>query len=192
MESISDQLQAAATDVERADLPKDLQPSAFVLAFWARNLSSTIAGRDTPVGGPTIIDPDQPSSDRPALVAQRLSLDAAQVETIFDFTADEIDLIVSPRLLDTTNVGAALEIAYLLAAARQACGEQWTDGGMIRDAVQERGRYDGNFNRVFTQIDGNGASVKKDGRDRRIKLNAVGFERATEIAKRLAAPGASS
>jgi hypothetical protein len=124
------------------------------------------------------------------LVAQHLSLDRAQVETTFDFTGEEIDPTVSPRLLDTTNVDAALEVAYLLSAARQACGEQWTDGGVIRGVVQERGRYDRNFN--FTQIDGNGASVKREGRDRRIKLNAVGFERATEIAKRLAASGMPS
>lgn len=190
MTSISEQLKAAANDVEEANVPEGLRESAFVLAFWARHGSSS-AGAVIDRSQTTPESPDQ-ASDQSALVGEYLGLDPRYVEAVLDFSAEEIELIVSPRLFDSSNMAAAIEIAYLLAAARQACGEQWTDDATIRQVVQERGRYGTNFSRMYAQIDGNGASVKGEGRDRRVKLNAVGFERAAEIAQRLATATVSS
>jgi hypothetical protein len=191
MNSITDDLRAAAEDVQGADLPQGLESAALVLAFWARRSGQSAAN--------SLVPPHAPAGGAPvatdgaaAQIAGRLGLEPAEVEGVYDFSEEEVALLVSPRFLEESNHGGATQVAYLIAAARQACGEDWTHAAPIREVAKERGRLDGNFKVVLDKLDGNGASVKGEGHGRRVKLNAIGFEKAGEIARGLAAAAAAS
>jgi hypothetical protein len=191
MTSIVDDLKAAAEDVKEAGLPESLQPAGFTIAFWSRRHAGSPLDKSNLQAAPEM-DSDKMPEGQAAQIATRLKLEHHEVENVFDFSDGDLSLLVSPRFLDTGNRAGATQIAYLIAAGRQACGEEWTEAAAIREVVKERGRLDGNFNVVLGNLDGNGASVKGVGRDRKVKLNAVGIEKAAEIARALAAKAVTS
>lgn len=184
-------LRAAAAAVEKADIPRELQGAAFVAAFWADRASgSPIGTAVTPrltsvhadVTGEQGVDE---GGTKASIVATKLGASIDDIELVYEFS-DPLRLLVAPSNLPSSKREACIRIAYLVAAARQALGEDWSPSEAIRAVAQDRDRYDGNFSRIWDEIDGKGLSTRGVARSPEIKLNGGGFERAGRIARELA------
>jgi len=96
------------------------------------------------------------------------------------------------RSLSSKKQQAMREVAYLVAAGRQAIGlEEFTGWKTIRDTCENRGVLDSsNFGLAMGKLDGEGLRIKGKGAARELKINAAGYEKAGEIIIRMAGEGA--
>jgi hypothetical protein len=80
------------------------------------------------------------------------------------------------------------EVAYLVAAGRQAIGlEEFTGWKTIRDVCENRGVLDSsNFGLAMGKLDGEGLRIRGKGSTRELKVNAAGYEKAGAIITRMA------
>jgi hypothetical protein len=135
----------------------------------------------------------QPANHAGAIgkIAVKLGVGAEVVERSFEVEGDEVHLSVARRVLAGSNKGATRELAYLTAASRQAAEiEDHTATGTIKAVCDRFGVLDDpNFGRTMRELDGEGLRLSGSGHGRRFKINNVGYERASEIVKRIASEG---
>jgi hypothetical protein len=119
-------------------------------------------------------------------VANRLRLDRAVVADVFDDGDGSIDVIVSPRKLDPAKARATKQLALLVVAARQAAElEEWTDVDEVRRLAEDYKKYDSaNFASAIKEMQDD-FRVKQVGRKITVKLGRPGWDRATELVRRL-------
>lgn len=120
-------------------------------------------------------------------VADRLRLDRAVVADVFDDSDGSIDVIVAPRKLDPAKARATKQLALLVVSARQAAElEEWTDVDEIRRLAEDYKKYDSaNFASAIKEMQDD-FRFKQVGRKITVKLGRPGWERASEMVRRLA------
>lgn len=91
-------------------------------------------------------------------------------------------------LLADSRRDAMQEASLLIASARQAMGlEEWTSSDTMREHCDDRGVLDSpNFARALGALKDRGVRLKDAGRKKEAKVNAVGFENAGTIVRRIA------
>lgn len=114
--------------------------------------------------------------------AKALGIGPEQVERVFGFDGERLDVIISPRHLTQNNAGATKELALLYCAGVQASGlGEWVHIDSIRHLVEEFGRYDGsNFSRAVSSMKGD-LWIRNSGSKRELKATRDGLERAREL-----------
>jgi hypothetical protein len=186
-ESLAKAFRSARDAVDAADLPADLRVAAFEKAL------ATLLG-DAPVSGPA----DQagnggsagPGEVAPAAknVAARLRVDEQEVTRVLEFDDGAVHILVPRSSLPKAKSEAIQQIALLVAAGRQAAGidaEGWTHQGHIREATEVLGVEDhSNFATHMKKL--NGVRSRGSGKTGELKMNAVGFEAAGDLIRRLA------
>ena len=186
-ESLAKAFRSARDAVDAADLPADLRVAAFEKAL------ATLLG-DAPVSGPA--DPagnggsENPGEVAPAAkkVAARLRVDEHQVTRVLEFEDDAVHILVPRSSLPKAKSEAIQQVALLVAAGRQASGidaEGWTHQRHIREATEVLGVDDhSNFAAHMKKL--NGVRSQGSGKTGELKMNAVGFEAAGDLIRRLA------
>ena len=184
--SVVQAVKSALSALDEGGVPKELREVAFKRLLdeylggqpaGSRNDRTTAPDGDHNGGG------DGSELER---IATKLGVDQAQIEQVFDADEHGIHLNVSRSRLDSKTKGAAQEVARLVAAGRQAGGqEEWTPLEAIGDAADDPDVKDSNFSKHMTAMGGDGLRVRGSGRQREIKLNNVGFEAAAAIVRRV-------
>ena len=125
-------------------------------------------------------------------IAAKFHVDVQTVERFFEVDDDGVHLLIPTRSLSSKKQQATQEVAYLVAAGRQAIGlEEFTGWKTIRDTCENRGVPDSsNFGLAMGKLDGDGLRIKGKGGCRELKINAAGYEKAGEIITRMAGEGA--
>lgn len=187
-------LRAALAAVDAAGVPAELREVAFGKAFDAaygapapvrrREVPSRPQGeRDGEPGSP-------PSADWVSQLSAKMAVDPPIVERAYDFDSEGLHLTVSGRTLGSEGAMKAMEwVARLVIAGRQAAGlEEWTDANTVREVCHERGAWsEGNFGKIWREIDGDGFRLRGSMRSREAKANARGFEETGALVRRLVA-----
>ena len=121
-------------------------------------------------------------------IAAALNMDVDTVERVFEAEGDEIHIIVAPKALASAKQTATRELAYLVSASRQAAGiEDQTAAATIKDVCDHFGVLDtNNFGGAITKLGGEGLRISGSGESRHLKINKVGYEKASEIVARVA------
>jgi hypothetical protein len=125
-------------------------------------------------------------------IAAKLKIGSVIAERVFAVDGDEVHLGVARKALADSRKAATQEIAYLIAAGRQASGlEEITAASVIRDVCEQVGVLDGNnYGAAIRELQGHGFLIKGSGNSRELKINQVGYEKASEIVTRITSEAA--
>ncbi len=178
-------LKAALAVLDEADVPEDLREVAF------NRLLDQYLGAPRPQGGggdTRIPVPPISTNQGSAIgkIATKLDIDQAVIEQVFDEDEDGVHLNISRFRLDNQKKTAAQEVARLVAAGRQASEqEEWTSLAVIGEVADSLDVKDSNFSKHMTAMKGDGLRIRGTGGQREAKVNAVGFEAASSIVRRV-------
>jgi len=176
---VSEILRQAADIVVAADIPKELQPVAYGKAVELISDSIQLPERGTSKHS------DSRDGDPVGRIASTLKVERDVVEDTYEITDDGVSLVVSPSKLEQQKTKATKQIALLVAAARQATGEEWTQSKTIRAVVDDYGKLDGpNFASSISEL-GDFLKFAGSGPARRLKLRRSGFDEAAALIKQL-------
>lgn len=182
-------LAAAAKAVDDANVPQELRSLAFERAIDLLSRSSA-----TPPAAPggqhsgTETDALQshPAESPLNRVAARLRLQRDAIEAVYTENGAEVEVSVPTDRLSAKKSTATREIAVLVAAARQANGEEYTPSEPIRVVAQDYDRFDGpNFASALNEMKGTFLAAGTP-RNRTLKLTKPGWKAATDLVTRLA------
>lgn len=173
-------------ELTRSELPEPFQLAAFPVLL-ERELGAPAA---SPPGSPLPADSAASIADASGAeaLARRVGRGLDQLEDIYDFSAASVALIVSPGRLAPTVAHATMQIALLVAAARQGAeGHDWTPAAEIRAVCQDYSRFDGsNFATTLTSMHGQFAFRGK-GQGREVRLTRPGWEAVSNLLDELGA-----
>lgn len=180
---VEDLVQSTVKIIKDTKVPPEATSVAFEKIF---DLLSGAKPRGT-TRDTTRDEPDGDTDDPLEKIAQRLHVDLATVEKVFDFHGGELNLAISANKLSSSKSRATGEIALLLAAGRQAIG---LDGAgthvtVIREAAKNYKRLDGpNFATSIGALDKT-MTVRGSGRDRSLKMTTPAWSSAAELVQKL-------
>jgi hypothetical protein len=185
--AVVESLRSAVAAVEEANVPEDLRVAAFTAALaglpGAPRSETKDAGKQQGRSTVPIID----TADGVDLIAAKLGVSLAQAATVYDVDDDGVHLTIKRSALNATKKLAQQEVTYLVVAGRQAVGlDEWTSTRLAIQVTHDRGVHDTNVSKAISALDGDGLRFRGSGGQREMKMNAVGFSKATEILKRLA------
>ena len=186
-ESLSAAFRSARDAVDAADLPADLRVAAFERALTTLLGGASASGSADPTGdgASEVSEEVAPAAKK---VAARLRVDERQVTRVLDFDEDGVHILVPRSSLPKPKSEAIQQIALLVAAGRQASGidpEGWTHQGHVREATEALGVDDhSNFAAHMKKLAG--VRSRGSGKTGELKMNAVGFEAAGNLIRRLA------
>jgi hypothetical protein len=185
-DQLAESLRKAIAAVAAADVPDDLREVAFAKSIEyllpEKESSSPPGGRTTPPRNPP------PAGEGLAAIASKLDVQTDEAERVYELDGDTLHLVIGKKSLPTSKKASVQELAYLVAAGRQAAGlDETTTAETLRTVCEDFDVFDGNFAKSLTQVSGEGLRMSGPARDRAIKVNKAGYEKAGEIVKRLAA-----
>jgi hypothetical protein len=193
-DSTVEALKAAVAALEDARVPEDLREVAFsrvldnYLANEAGPSSASVPSGGTGAEGGGGGETADPSGKLQAL-AGKLDVGTDAVERVYDIDEDGVHLNIPRSKLDRKKKLAQQEAARLVAAARQATGdEQWTPVEVIGEAADDLGVKDTNFSKNISALNGVGLRIRGSAGKRELKMNQVGYEATAEIVRRLSEP----
>lgn len=179
-------LEAAVAAVKAAKVPKDLRVAAFNAAFYGSAATSTASAAGVSTTPATRSSKSDGQPEGVAGIAEKLELDEGLVGQVYDVDEDGVHLTIKRASLSDTKKFAQQEVTYLLVAGRQAVGlEDWTLTRTVIDATHDRGVHDTNVSKAVSALDGDGFRFRGPNSKREMKINAVGYTKASEIVKRL-------
>jgi hypothetical protein len=189
IDAVTDALRSAHEAVDAAGVPQELRVAAFEKAAKALLSPAGPPGPGTEpsgMGAPgTGADPDSAVGR----AARKLHVEEVQVSRVLDFDEDGVHVLLQRSRFSSKKSEAIQQVALLVVAGRQAGGldpEGWTHQGHVRDATEALGVDDRkNFALHLKRLDG--VRTRGSGRTGELKMNAVGFEAAGELLRRLAA-----
>lgn len=120
-------------------------------------------------------------------IAEKLGVDVAAVEQVYDYHGGELHLAVHPDKLAPSKSRATAEIAQLLAAGRQAIGldESSTHVSLVREEAEHFKRYDqANFATTINSLS-KVMTVRGSGRERTLKMTSPAWRAVTDLVRRL-------
>jgi len=193
-----DALIEVLADIEAAKVPDDLRETAFAMGLDLK--LGLVKARPTLPAGATVMETQPPSADgqpkllasgtggAAAALASRLGVSVEDIGEVFDFDGSDPDLIVGTGKLSSGAAAATKEIAVLIAAARQATGEEWTPFAEIRAVADQYGKLDSaNFASTMKELEDYFSFRSPSPRKREVKLNRPGWERASALVATLVA-----
>jgi hypothetical protein len=171
-EHLVEALRGAVQALSEAKVPDDLREIAFAKALDhllgnaapGRRVEGSGehpgAGGDDGSGGKSV-DLGNPLGK----IAAKFHVDVQTVERFFEVDDDGVHLLMPTRSLSSKKQQAMQEVAYLVAAGRQAIGlEEFTGWKTIRDTCENRGVLDSsNFGLAMGRLDGEGLRIKGKG-----------------------------
>jgi hypothetical protein len=191
---VSDILVRALKEVDDANIPDELRAVAFEKAV---DLVRVDAG--VPIGQPqqppgngaaAPAGEAEPAADTTPLgrIARRLKLDIEVVKDVFDHGEQGFQVIVSPRKLEKQRQAATRQLALLVAAGRQAAGddEDWTALDKIRTVCADYNKLDSSNFAAHIKTMGDEFTVKGSGQKREVKVTRPGWDAARELVEKLA------
>jgi hypothetical protein len=180
----SDIVSRAWAAVENSGLPKERALEAAALREVIRLLAADKASTAfVPIGQAGAIHPSG-QLDR---LAAKVQLPIEIVEEVFTEDADGVQISVHPARLAPSKSAATRQLALLVAAQRQAAGEDQTDVDEIRHTAVEFARYDApNFSSAMNELRG-AFLFKGPPRQRTLKLTRAGWTQASDLIRELAA-----
>ncbi len=190
---LTDILRNVMASLDEANVPDDLRQVAFAKAFdLIAGVPVALPGSPPPA---LLVNPPAGGSgdgrgDAIGGIATRLGITPLQAGQVFDVDGEGVHLTVSPSAFNAKKRFAMQEVIRVMSAARQALElEEFTPTSELRRVCEDRGVLDsGNFSSALSGLDGDGLRLRGSGAAREVKLNARGFEKAGEVAKRLAEP----
>jgi len=191
IDAVTDALRSAHEAVDAAGVPQDLRVAAFEKAATALLSPAGPPGPGTEPGGMGAPDPGTGADPDSAVgrAAQKLHVEEEQLSRVLDFDEDGVHVLLRRSRFSSKKSEAIQQVALLVVAGRQAGGldpEGWTHQGQVRDATEALGVDDRkNFALHLKRLDG--VRTRGSGRTGELKMNAVGFEAAGELLRRLAA-----
>ncbi|HEX8066298.1 MAG TPA: hypothetical protein VF520_07215 [Thermoleophilaceae bacterium] len=182
-EPLVDRLRTAAAVVDQAELPQDLRPAAFVLAY--QSVLPPESAHPTS-GAATDETSSTPRSGR-GLGEALGGVEDWKLDLIYDISDDNVGLMLPTRALPDSKRAAMAAVTLLVVAARQALQlDEWTEAETVRRVCEDRGVLDRNFATVLDRLNGRGIRVRGRGRTKEIRMNAAGFEEAGRLVERMA------
>jgi hypothetical protein len=188
----ADLLKRALSSISEAKIPDDLRVVAFAKAF------DVLAADQAPMPHPTLPSASGTAGPLPAAIrsgsslgriAQRLERTEAAIEALFHIEGDDLEVIVNPNKLDSQKSKGTEQLAQLVAAGRQATGldeDGWTNVDVIRGICEHFGRLDaGNFAATIKNMR-DVFLVRGEGRGRKVKLTAPGWQKVAVLIDELA------
>jgi hypothetical protein len=109
---------------------------------------------------------------------------------VYDSKGSELSYVISPRKLASAKSEATRQLAQIVALGRQAAGlEEWTPSSLIREVVQEYGKFDSaNFSSHVQGLDKDNAVLfRGKGASREIKVTRAGIESMADAIRALLA-----
>lgn len=188
-DDVKNVLAAATKAVDDANVPQELRSLAFERAIDLLSRSSAplpAALGGLPSGTETGTPPSHPAESPLNRVATRLRLQRDAVEAVYTDDGAEVEVSVPTDRLSAKKSTATREIALLVAAARQANGEEYTPSEAIRTVAQDYDRFDGpNFASALNEMKGTFLATGTP-RNRSFKLTKPGWKAATDLVTRIA------
>ena len=121
-------------------------------------------------------------------VADRLRIDAAAVENIFDLTGERPKLAIHSSKLPSGNRAGQRQIALLICSAHAALGLE-TGSSDIRAAAEGLDLLDRNFMSNLAGFDEFAIRGKKGSPNRQVRLKGSGWEAVWRLVQELTADG---
>jgi hypothetical protein len=177
-EKLVESLETAARVIKEADLPAELEQPAF-----EKLLESLLHSQPGASAYATPRYEENLEMPRAGLerAARRLKVEPALLERVVDFDDDRVHIAASRSQFNPKKSRAIQEVTLLVAGSRQAAGlEEWTPLHTIREACADLGVDDrSNFATHIKSLTG----IRQRGRGKtgEIKMNSVGFERASAL-----------
>ncbi len=188
IDAVANALRSAHEAVDAAGVPQDLRVAAFEKAATALLSPAGPPASGTEPGGIGAPDPGADPDSAVGRAAQKLQVEEAQLSRVLDFDEDGVHVLLQRSRFSSKKSEAIQQVALLVVAGRQAGGldpEGWTHQGQVRDATEALGVDDRkNFALHLKRLDG--VRTRGSGRTGELKMNAVGFEAAGELLRRLA------
>ena len=166
--------------VDAVDVPTDLRSAALGCVFGA--LGTDVA----PTSGQDASRRDSGSAEAIgglAGISSRLGVSSQVVEHVYVVEGNDLELVLPSGRLDQAKSKATEQIALLVAAGRQAAGldDAWTGVDHIRSMCEHYRRHDqANFASTIKGMD-EVFVIRGSGRDRRVKMSAPGWQRASNL-----------
>jgi hypothetical protein len=179
--------------LDGAEVPEALRSVAFGKVF---DLLAGGGGRLPSQSTPTFLgrsgSADGGEGGAPELIATRLGVTADVVEQAYFVDGDTLEVVLPPSKLDVKKSRATEQIALLVAAGRQAAGlddDGWTSVDPIRVACEHFKRHDpSNFATTIKDMS-ELLTVRGSGRERKVKMTAPAWQRASELIVELTTQG---
>lgn len=186
-QSLAEALRSARESVDAADLPEDLRVPAFEKALAALLPISS----STPSPGPDLGEDNRESDEvvSPAITrtAGKLRVGEGLVGRVLDFDEEGVHILVPRSRFPKPKSEAIQDVAILVVGGRQASGldpDGWTHQSFVRHATEVLGVDDhSNFAAHMKKLAG--VRSRGSGRTGELKMNAVGFEAAGDLIRRL-------
>lgn len=174
--------------VDSSTLPKtpELQAAALpaVIALIARPAAGGAVQTVQGTYLPAVVS--QPSGGLLDRLASRLQLPRDAVEDVFMEDGDGLVISVHPARLANSKSAGARQITLLVAAMRQAAGEEQTPIDEIRRVATDFDRYDGpNFAAAVNELRG-AFLFKGPPRQRTLRLTRAGWAQTSDLVRELA------
>jgi hypothetical protein len=189
IDAVTDALRSAHEAVDAAGVPQELRVAAFEKAATALLSPVGPPGPGTEPRGMGAPGTGADSDSAVGRAARKLQVEEVQLSRVLDFDEDGVHVLLQRSRFSSKKSEAIQQVALLVVAGRQAGGldpEGWTHQGQVRDATEALGVDDRkNFALHLKRLDG--VRTRGSGRTGELKMNAVGFEAAGELLRRLAA-----
>lgn len=170
--------------MQQSDLPATPELQAAVLPSVIRLLGGSRTQQEPML--PAVVQTTGSLVDVIDRLATRLQLTRDAVESVYTVDGDGVQISVDPRRIGPSKSAATRELALLVAAQRQAAGEEQTSVDEIRTVTIEFGKYDPpNFSSSINELRG-AFLVKGPPRQRLLKLTRTGWAQAADLVRELA------
>lgn len=188
---VEEVLREAAAAVAAADVPENLRSVAFGKAVDL--IAGVPVASDHDTGITKQVQAQQQrqqeagSADDPLQkISTKLATEIDLIDEAFDVEDGTPKLTIPRSKLSSSKKTATKQIALLVAAARQAAEvEEWTESKVIRDAVEDYGKYNRpNFAAAISMLEDD-FSFSGKGRSRKVKVRRDGFKDAGTLVKQL-------
>jgi len=177
----------AEREVEDSGVAAEFRPAAFTAAVqllsggYAPDLTHQMRN-----GHP--VEPNGSTMSRGVdlgALGDRLGVPRDAVKSVYTEVDGEIQVSVDPRKLSKSKSAGARELALIVAASRQAAGEDQTHVDVFRQAAIDYDRFDApNFAAAMADLKGS-FILKGPARQRTFKLTKPGWSAAADLIRRL-------
>lgn len=178
-------IKTAQQAVVEAGLPTELQSVAFaeVLRHCLGEPVREVTQDERP--GPRAAGTEAPGLAR---LAARAKVTEVALADVFEIDEDHVSLHVASSRISSVKRRATVEIALLIASARQASGvdDGWTAATHIRDTLQRYGRYDTSNFSAYLRNAADSFNYRGKATSLELRLTQYGWETALELVRSLA------
>jgi hypothetical protein len=181
-------IKAAHKAVAESSIPKQFEETAFAKAFdfLARD-AAPVERQQRSIEENDSDHATQLDGSRMDKIAARLKLPKDVVNEVFYDDGEALGISLGPSRFDSAKARAAKQIAFLVAAGRQAGGwdTDWTQQTELRRVCDDFGKFDSkNFATTIGEMTRE-FGFSGSGAKRKVKVNRQGYEDAANLVREL-------